>query len=123
MRGVPRAPGNLPDAFELSCNAENRSRSLENPRQRAGIVEIEAEDLPEPVPQGRSQQAGPRGRADQRETFQIKLDRPRRRTLADHDVDLIILHRWIKHFLDYVIEPVNLVDEEHVAFIEIGEQS
>src|SRR3970282_2978933 len=79
--------------------------------------------LSQTLAQGRSEQSGPRGRTDQRETFQIKLDRPRRRTLADHDVYLIILHLRIKHFLDYVIEPVNLVDEEHVAFIEIGEQS
>ena len=53
---------------------------------------------------------------------EIDLDRARRRPLADDEVELEILHRRIEDFLDRRIEPVNLVDEQHVARLEIGEQ-
>ena len=50
------------------------------------------------------------------------LHRARRRPLADDQIELKILHRRIKHFLDRRIEPVNLVDEQDVALFQIGEQ-
>ena len=53
---------------------------------------------------------------------EIDLHRARRRPLADDEVELEILHRRIEHLLDRRIEPVDLVDEEHVALLEIGEQ-
>ena len=65
---------------------------------------------------------GARRRADQREFGEIELDRARRRSLADDEIELKILHRRIEHFLDRGIEPVDFVDEQHVALFEIGEQ-
>ena len=41
---------------------------------------------------------------------------------ADDEVELEILHRRIEDFLDRRIQPVDLVDEEHVARFEIGEE-
>ena len=43
------------------------------------------------------------------------LHRARRRPLADDEVELEVLHRRIEDFLDRRIEPVDLVDEQHVA--------
>ena len=65
---------------------------------------------------------GARGRADQRELGEVDLHRARRRPLADDQVELEVLHRRIEDFLDRRIEPVDLVDEQHVALFEIGEQ-
>ena len=48
--------------------------------------------------------------------------RTRRRPFADDQVELKILHRRIEDFLHRRIEPVDLVDEQHVALFEIGEQ-
>ena len=53
---------------------------------------------------------------------QIDLHRARRRALADDEVELEILHGRIEDFLDRRIEPVDFVDEQHVARLEIGEQ-
>ena len=53
---------------------------------------------------------------------QIDLDRARRRSFADDQVELIVLHRRIEDFLDRRIKPVDFVDEEDVAVLEIGEQ-
>ena len=49
-------------------------------------------------------------------------DRARRRPLADDEVELEILHRRIEDFLDRRVEAMDLVDEQHVAVFEIGEQ-
>src|SRR5436189_2967570 len=75
----------------------------------------------EPRPQRRSQHSGACRRADEREFWQLELDRSCSRALADHDVEAVILHRRIEYFLDGRIEAVDLVDKEHVAFLEAGE--
>ena len=46
----------------------------------------------------------------------------RRRALADHDVDLEVLERRIQDLLDDRRQPVDLVDEQHVARLEVGQQ-
>ena len=43
-------------------------------------------------------------------------------TFADDEIELEILHRRIENFLDRRVEPVNLVDEQDVARLEIGKQ-
>ena len=40
---------------------------------------------------------------------------------ADHDVDLEVLERRIEDLLDDRRQPVDLVDEQHVARLEVGE--
>ncbi len=42
-------------------------------------------------------------------------DGARARTLADDDVDLEVLHGRVEDLLDGAVEPVYLVDEQHVA--------
>ena len=49
------------------------------------------------------------------------LHRARRRPLADHQIEFVILHRGIENFLHRRIEAVDLVDEQNVARLEIGE--
>ena len=78
--------------------------------------------MPKRSRSGLVRRPGARGGADQRELREIDLDRARRRPLADDQVELEILHRRIEDLLDRRIEPVDLVDEQHVALLEIGEQ-
>ena len=78
-------------------------------------VELEPRDDAEAVAQRVGEHAGARGRADQREGRQVELDRARRRPLADHDVDLVVLQRRIEDLLDHRREAVDLVDEQHVV--------
>jgi hypothetical protein len=40
--------------------------------------------------------------------------------LADHDIEVVILHRRIEDLLDRWIEAMDLVDEEDIAFLEVG---
>ncbi len=123
MRGVPRERAAI-SAMPSLCfaHAEDRRRALEDARQRRGVVEIQTVNMAEPIAQRRRQQARTGSGADQREALQIELDRSRRRALTDHDVDLIVFHRRIEHFLDDVIQAMNFVDEKHVALLEVGQQ-
>jgi hypothetical protein len=58
---------------------------------------------------------------DQREGLQVELDRARRRALADHDVDLVVLQRRVEDLLDHRAQAVDLVDEQHVVLLEVGQ--
>ena len=47
--------------------------------------------------------------------------RGRARALADDHVDAEVLHRHVEHLLGRSRHPVDLVDEQHVALVEAGE--
>ena len=47
--------------------------------------------------------------------------RARRRPLADDQVELEVLHRRIEHFLDRRLQAVDLVDEQDVAGLQVGQ--
>ena len=40
---------------------------------------------------------------------------------SHHDVELVVLHRGIERLLDDRREPVDLVDEQHIARLQVGE--
>jgi hypothetical protein len=90
--------------------------------QVLGLVVLQPLHDAEAVAQGRGQQPGARGGADQGERRQVELDGARRRPLADHDVELEVLHRRVQHLLHHRAQPVDLVDEQHVAGLEVGQQ-
>jgi hypothetical protein len=62
------------------------------------------------------------GGAARGEFGQVDADRAGGRPLADHQIEHAVLHRRIEDLLDRGREPVDLVDEEDVAILEIGEQ-
>ena len=123
MRGVPRARRAISSrAVGGERDAEHARAAVDDLLQLLAGVEIEPHRNAEAVAQRRREQAGARRRADQRELREIDPHRARRRPLADDEVELVVLHRGIEDFLDRGIEPVDLVDEQHVALLEIGEQ-
>ena len=101
----------------MSSAAERR----DDEAQFLGRVELQAGDDAEAVAQRVGQHAGARRGADQREWRQVELDRARRRTFADHDVDLEIFQRRVEDFLDHRAQAVDFVDEQHVVRFEIGQ--
>ncbi|MGY4299268.1 hypothetical protein ACVWXN_007363 [Bradyrhizobium sp. i1.4.4] len=85
-------------------------------------IEVEADRDAEAIAQGIGEEAGARGGADEREFRQLDLHRACRRALADDQVELKVLHRGIEHLFHRRAEPMDLVDEEHVALFEVGEE-
>ncbi len=97
-------------------------RAPEHDRLELGnLVELQPGHDAEPVAQRRGEQARPGRCAHQRERRQIEPDRAGRRTFADHQVELVVLHRRIEDLLDRRLQPVDLVDEQHVARLQVGE--
>ena len=122
MRGVPREREAISAApVGLELDAEQAGRAVDDQVELVRLVELEVGGEPEPVAQRAGQQAGPGGRADQRERRDVERDRGRARALADDDVDPEVLHRHVEHLLGRPRHPVDLVDEEDVALVHPGE--
>ena len=101
---------------------EQRGRAQHDARELVGVVELEPRDDAEAVAQRIGQHAGARRRAHQRERRQVELHAARRRSFADHDVDLEVLERGIQDLLDDRRQAMDLVDEQHVARLEVGQE-
>ena len=52
---------------------------------------------------------------------EVDAHRTRGRALADDQVELEVLHRGIEDFLDRRLQAVDLVNEQHVARLQVGQ--
>ena len=121
-RGAARAARDLVGAVLRHRNAEDARAAVHDQLQLLARIEIEPHRNAEAVTQWRGEQARPRRCTNQGEARQIDLHRPRRRPLANDQIELKVLHGGIENFLDRWIEPVDLIDEQNVAVFEIGQQ-
>ena len=123
MRGrAARAPRDLVGAIRTDGSGEHARSARDDAFEFFDAVEVETHGDAEAVAQRRRQQAEARRGADQRELGEVDAHRARRRTLADDEVELIVLQRRIEDFLDRRAQAMDLVDEEDVAVFEVGEQ-
>ncbi len=124
MRGVPRLRcAIVARAGRLDPHVEDARAALDDVLQFGGLVVIEVVHQAEAVAQRRGEHPRARRRADEREAFERQLQRFRIRAAVDDEVDLEIFHRRIEILFDHRAEPVNLVDEQHVAGFEGGEDA
>ena len=72
---------------------------------------------------GRGEFAGAGGGGDEGELGKVELDGARGGPGVDDDVEAVVFHRGVEVFLDGGVEAVDFVDEEEVAFLEIGEDA
>ena len=122
MRGVPRPRRAMAArAGRLDLDAEDRRRAVDDRGQLGLRVEVEPVRRPEAVAQRAADPAGAGRGADDRERLEAQAERPRRRALADHHVERVVLHRRVEDLLDRAVEAVDLVDEQDVALVERGE--
>jgi hypothetical protein len=102
MRGVPRERRAISKPPSSSIGVFSSPALRVTMRASSvGRVELQPRHDAEAVAQRVGQHAGARGGAHQREGLQVELDRARRRPLADHDVDLVVLQRGVEDFLDH----------------------
>ena len=85
------------------------------------VVEVEAEVAPKRSRSGEVSSPARVVAPTRVNGWSGSLMRARRRPLPDHEVELEVLHRGVEHLLDDVVQAVDLVDEEHVARLEVGE--
>src|SRR6266540_3737551 len=120
-RGAARAAGDLLGRVIGDLHVENASRAPHDQSELGRVVVVEPEGHPEAVAQRRCQQAGSRRRPDEREVWKIERERACGRPLPHDDVEPKVLERRIEDLLDRPVDPVDLVDEQHVALLESGE--
>ena len=87
----------------------------------AGAVVVEAGHEAEAVAERPGDETGAGGGAHQGEGGQVEADGAGARALAEDDVELEVLHGRIEDLLDRPAQAVDLVDEEHVALGQVGE--
>ena len=63
-----------------------------------------------------------RSRSGEVRSRQVEFDGTRRRSLTDHDVELIILHRRIQHLFHDRCEAMDFIDEQHVLRLQVGQE-
>ena len=122
-RRAARTQGHFVGRVVVDRDVEDARRASHDAREHRGVVVFEVALDAETRPEGRSQQAAARCGADEREGRQLDLDRAGRGAFVQHDVDFIVLHRRVEILLDDRAEAVDLVDEKHVARIEVGQQA
>ena len=117
--GHARRPAGAPRDLQRRLVVDRSGQDAGRPPHDGGelVVVVVLEPLPdaETVAQRRGEQTGARGGADQRERRHAHADAAGRRAFADHDVDLEVFHGRVEHLFDGGVEPVDLVDEQHVA--------
>ena len=122
MRGVPRERLAISSA---PSDSSSTPRIVRDPPQDRGElvvrVVVEPGHEAEPVAERSADETGARRGRDEREAREVEPDRARTRALADHDVEAEVLHCGIEALLDDARQPVHLVDEQHVAVVEVGE--
>ena len=120
-RGAAGPPGDLAAPVGVDRHLEDGGCPLDDGLEVGGVVVVEPGHEPEAVAQRAGDQTGAGGGADQGEVGDVESDRPGGRALAQHDVELEVLHRRVEHLFDGPGQPVDLVDEEHVALAELAE--
>src|SRR5256886_13732534 len=75
-----------------------------------------------PSAQRRSDQSSPSGRTNQREFRQLQFDRAGPGSLTNQKIETEIFHRRIKLFFEGRQQPMDFINEKHVALLKIREQ-
>src|SRR5215472_18385011 len=115
-----RTGRNLVGAVGGQPDAEHTGAAIDDLFELRLAVKVEPHRDTKAVAQRIGKKASARGRADQRERRKIDFHRACRRSFADDQIELKILHGGIEDFLDRGIESMNFVDEQDVARFEIG---
>ena len=115
------APCDLDRALAGQRHAQNRRAARDDRLELGVVVEVQAREDAEAIAQGRGQKPGARGRADQGERRQVDPDRARGRAFADHQIELELLERRVEDLLNGRGETMDLVDEQDVARLQVGE--
>ena len=69
------------------------------------------------------EKAGTRRGADERERLERDRDHARVHAAVEREVDAAVLHRGIDELLDRRGQPVDLVDEQHITRLHLGERA
>src|ERR1044071_860684 len=117
--GATTRAGNFLRTFGVDRNPEHPGRACHDRLQFRWRIEFQPVDEAKSVTKWGSQGAGPGRRSNQRKPGKVQFHCSGCRTLPDHQIELIVLHRWIKRLLNRGGKAVNFVNEQDVMLLEI----
>ena len=117
------AQGNLHRRLIIYLHIQNLSASAHNSHQVRRIIILQSTVDSETGPERSSQQTGAGGSPDKGKRVERYPDRPRPRTLINHNVNHIIFHRRVQILLNLRRKPVNLIDEKHVSRLKRSQKT
>ena len=97
---APAATGDLDRPVGVDLGAGDDRGTLDDGPQVVGFVVVQPRHQAESVTQRSGDQTGPGRGADQAEPGQVESDGPCGGALAEHDVELEVLHRRVEHLFD-----------------------
>lgn len=119
--GAAGAASDLVCSIGGHADAEHACTPSDNQLKFIDRIELQTDRNAEAVTQGGGQKPCAGRGTDEREPGEVDLHRTRCRTLTDDQIQLKVLHGGIEDFLHRRVEPMDLVDEQHIAFFEIGQ--
>ena len=124
MRGATAPARNFPWRQPNPFPPAGVGGALQDGLDLLGGIVVEPFPDSEPRQQGGAQQTRASGRANEGEAGKIQTDTSGIRPWSMMISSFEILHRGIEVFLNRLLESVNLVDEQDVAFLqEFGQES
>ena len=77
--------------------------------------------MPKSRSQRRREQPRPRRRRDEGERLDLHDMRPRRRPLADDDVELVVLERRVELLFEHRLQAMDLIQKQHLPLAQVGQ--
>ena len=120
-RCPPTAARDLRSTIRRQGRLQQAGTTGDDLTQLVQLIKIHPQMNAEPLAQRRRDQPGAGRRADQRKLRQRNSDRPGRGPFADDEIEFEILHRRVQNFFHRRVEPVNFVDEQNIAGLQVGQ--
>ena len=115
------ARGDFDGGIRVDAHPNDLGGPTHNLGEVGGVVEFHLGSEAEPVAEGAREHAGSGGGADQGEGGEFEGDGGSAGSLANDDVDAEVLHGHVEHFFGRAGHAVDFIDEQDVAFHEVGE--
>src|SRR5205085_718262 len=105
----------------VNGDCQNLRRAFNDEPQLVSRVKIQSQQQAKARAQRPGKQSGARGGAHKSERLHFDGVGARRGPLPDNDIELIILQRGIQDFFQRWLQPVDLVEEQHLPALNVGE--
>jgi len=121
--GAAAATGDFAGTGFFDSDVEETGGSDDDEFELVGVIVIESFPNGEPGQERGGEQSAASGRADEGESGEAEANAAGVGALIDDDVEFEVFHRGVEIFLDGFLETMDFVDEEDIAFFEIGEET
>ena len=111
--------GNFQSAGIVKLYVQYIGRTFNDQHKFSGPVKVQPADNAETIAQRRSQASYLCRRPDESKRRQVDAQGSGTRSFTDNDIQGIVFHGCIEHFLNAVRQAVYFIDKKNIPFLEI----